>query len=97
MVRADEAKSLYADAYKFAATNVWQFEQPPKVIFCTTQESLAQFGLTRQAAITLGTTVIVISPCGWKDSYLRWCCCLYDELRQQRPTQLKIEIDKKSR
>ncbi|MEM6521458.1 MAG: hypothetical protein AAF722_19255 [Cyanobacteria bacterium P01_C01_bin.70] len=71
ITRAEKAKRLYSDAYEFTSKNIWHFERSPKVIFCTTQESLAKFGLSTQAAITFGTFGIVISPRGWKAYYVR--------------------------
>jgi hypothetical protein len=68
---SDEAKRLYSEALAYVSATVWRFQRPPKVIFCTKQESMAQFGLSKQAAHTFSTFGIVIAPRGWKPHYVR--------------------------
>lgn len=43
----------------------------PKVVFCTTQHCLENFGFKRSAASTIGRTGIIIGPRGWQPHYVK--------------------------
>jgi hypothetical protein len=68
--RHDEAERLYKDALEFVGTSVAPVEQPPRVIFCSTETCFQAFGFTRSTGRTVGTLGIVISPRGWSPYYL---------------------------
>ncbi len=42
----------------------------PKIIFCSTNKCKKTFGLSRHAALNVGTFGIIIAPRGWSDYYV---------------------------
>lgn len=69
--RFAEASQLYENGIAFVDSRVGDFEQPPRVIFCSTENCFHAFGLDRQAAVAVGVSGIVVSPRGWKPYYLQ--------------------------
>ena len=68
--RLGEASALYQGALEFVDSSIGEIENPPRVVFCTTEACNELFGF-KAAANTIGTFGIVISPRAWKPYYLR--------------------------
>ncbi len=69
--RYQEAAKLYDEALHFVGSSVGSIENKPRVIFCTSDACFQSFGLRKQAAATIGTFGIVISPRAWEPYYVR--------------------------
>ena len=69
--RYEEAKHLYGNALEFVGIAVAPVENPPRVIFCSTENCFQAFGFNKSTARTVGVSGIVISPRGWNKYYLR--------------------------
>lgn len=69
--RIQEASDLYQDALQFISSAAGPFQKRPRVVFCSTETCFQSFGFKRAAAITFGTSGIVISPRGWTPYYVR--------------------------
>ena len=71
MARHEEASALYEKALTYVNAAVGAIEEPPRAIFCATQDCFESFGFDRAAAHTVGVSGIVIGPRGWKSHYMR--------------------------
>ena len=69
--RYEEASVLYGEALAFVNAEVGAVEDPPRAIFCSTQDCFEAFGFDRAAAHTVGVSGIVVGPRGWKRHNLR--------------------------
>ena len=69
--RLDEARALYDASLRFVVDTVGPFQQPPRVIFCSSKDCQNAFGFDKAAATTVGKSGIVVGPRGWKPHYLR--------------------------
>ncbi len=69
--RLEQAAALRDEAVRFVQANVASVRSVPRMIFCSTTECASSFGLTRQAAYSLSTYGIIVSPRGWKPYYVR--------------------------
>jgi len=63
--RLDEARALYDESLRFIADTVGSFQQPPRVIFCSSKDCQTTFGFDKAAATTVGKSGIVVGPRGW--------------------------------
>lgn len=61
-----DARALYEEAQAFVSRQVAPIGEPPKVIFCWTQQCADAFGLGARAAVTVGTLGTVIGPRAWR-------------------------------
>lgn len=69
--RTTDAGRLYKEAVNFVETSIDNFNNRPRVTFCSTEQCYASFGFNRAAGHTIGHSGIVIGPRGWKDYYVR--------------------------
>ncbi len=69
--QSNQALQLYKEAVEYVQSRLGTFDQEPNVIFCTSEDSFASFGLDAQAAMTFGKTAVVIAPRGWERHYVR--------------------------
>ena len=69
--RLTEAEGLYVEALHDVSNVVGAFHKKPRVIFCSTEECYRSFGFKMASATNVGISGIVVSPRGWKISYLR--------------------------
>lgn len=69
--RYQEAKRLYVNALRFVSLEVGEFQQKPRVIFCSTEACYRWFGFKGASASNVGIFGMVISSRGWKNYYLR--------------------------
>ena len=65
-----DAQSLYNNAIDNVQTKLTPFEQPPKMVFCSTDKCFSRFGLDKQAAVSIAGFGIVIAPRGWHRHYI---------------------------
>lgn len=66
----EAATALYAEANDFIRARLGTLKKP-RVIFCSTRECAASFGMEDRSALTVGTVGTVISPQAWKPYYVR--------------------------
>lgn len=66
-----DAKRLQFDAVAFVETNLAPFENPPRVLFCSTQDCALRFGDPRVKGHYFGTYGLVINPGGWQPHIVR--------------------------
>jgi hypothetical protein len=70
--RIAEATLLRDDALSFVAANVGPLEEPPRVLFCSSEDCFAQFGNPAVAAFYfMGIDTLLINDKGWHDYILR--------------------------
>ena len=69
--RIGEAEDLYERALHDISNVVGAFHNKPRVTFCSTENCFHSFGFDKAAATNIGISGIVVSPRGWKTSYLR--------------------------
>lgn len=70
--RIAEATLLRDDALSFVAANVGPLEEPPRVLFCSSEDCFAQFGNPAVAAFYfMGLDTLLINDNGWHDYILR--------------------------
>ena len=68
----DEAARLRDDALRFVAENVGQIDQPPRVLFCSSQDCFARIGNPAVTALYFwGLDTLLINDKGWQDYILR--------------------------
>ena len=84
-IRYDEARLLRENAISFINQSILPFDNPPRVVFCSTDECAVSFGLGKRSAVTLGTLGTIIGPRAWKDYYLR-----HEFIHQQQVQRLGI-------
>jgi hypothetical protein len=65
------ATGMYTDAVTFVSSYVGPLDEPPKVIFCSTEACASSFGLGARSAVTFGSFGTVIRPRAWKPYYVR--------------------------
>jgi len=65
-----DAESLYNQAIRNVEEKLTPFEDPPKMIFCSSNECFSRFGLDKQAAASIAGFGIVIAPTGWQRHYI---------------------------
>lgn len=66
------ASQLRNEALSFVAANVGPIDQPPRVLFCSSQECFARFGNPAVAALYFwGLDTLLINDKGWQDYILR--------------------------
>lgn len=66
-----EAEQLRKDALTFVNQNIGKILNPPRIIFCHTDECADAFGQYHAAAYNVGTVGIVIRTKGWEKHYVR--------------------------
>ena len=71
VTRYEEASALYDEAFAFVNAVVGAIDEPPRAIFCSTEDCFESFGFDRAAAHTVGVSGIVVGPRGWKNHYIR--------------------------
>ena len=69
--RYPEAVALYNNSLLYAAEVAGPFRNRPRIIFCSTESCFRYFGFDKASAATVGRSVIVVSPRGWKPCYIR--------------------------
>ena len=65
-----DAQYIYNNAIHNVEEKLTPFEQPPKMVFCSTSKCFARFGLAKQAAASIAGFGIVIAPRGWQPHYI---------------------------
>ena len=67
-----EATLLWDNALSFIAANIGPLEQPPRVLFCSSEDCFAQFGNPAVAAFYfMGLDTLLINEKGWHDYIIR--------------------------
>lgn len=67
-----DATQLRDDALSFVVANVGPIHQPPRVLFCSSEDCFARFGNPAVAALYFwGLDTLLINDKGWKDYILR--------------------------
>lgn len=67
-----EATRLRDDALRFVAENVGPIDQPPRLLFCSSEDSFARFGNPAVSALYFwGLNTLLINEKGWQDYILR--------------------------
>ena len=67
-----EATKLRDDALRFVAVNVGPIDQPPRVLFCRSEDCFARFGDPAVAALYFwGLDTLLINDKGWRDYIVR--------------------------
>lgn len=64
------AEAFYKAALTQVETEVGFIQNKPRMVFCTTEDCFAYFGLSKERAVTVGTLGIVIGPRAWKNEFI---------------------------
>ena len=68
--KLSEATALYEKSIKVISNKLSPISSEPTVVFCSTENCFSSFGFNNQAAVSIASVGIVISPRGWKDHYV---------------------------
>ena len=69
--KLEDASLLYESALKEIEAKLTPISEKPKVVFCSTQSCFSKFGFKNEAAISIGSLGVVVSPRGWKRHYIK--------------------------
>ena len=67
---SEKASRLYENAIKEVEGKLTPFDEKPKLVFCSTQSCFSSFGFNKEAAQSIGSFGVVISPRGWARHYI---------------------------
>jgi len=92
--RLAQARALRAEGARFVQARFGAFERQPRVLFCTTPECSAKFGMDGPIALTFGTAGIVIGHRGWRDYVIRHEMIHHRQGEVFGPTQTSLVLPK---